>query len=97
MSPGKVAANRGVPRNKKPLQNKVYRFEERVIEGKVTYFLLWGYERDINQGQSWNFHGSVTSEEIRERLSDKQWSKFRQGTRDFIIQRRVDKHNVPIT
>jgi isocitrate lyase len=86
-------ANRGVPRNKKPLQNILYKFEER--GGK--FFMLWAYERHHNTtGGAWNFHGSVTEEEIKARLTVNQWSKFRQGVRTFVHQRRIGGRNVPI-
>ena len=76
------------------MQNLRYRIEERQNEGIITYTLLWGYERDLNKGRSWNFHGQVTEDEIKTLLGG-QWSKFRQDRRDFTIQRRIDKHNIP--
>ena len=95
MEPGKVAANRGVPRNKKPLQNICYRFEERREGETVVYTMLWGYERELNAHGVWNWHGRVTEDEIKKRIGPKSWQKFRQGRRDFTIQRRVDGRNVP--
>lgn len=93
MKPGKVVANRGVARNKKPLQNVLYRFDD----GKEaeTWVLYWAYERDFNRGASWCFHGLVREDEVRKRLTPNQWSKFRQGERSFVRQRRVDGRNVP--
>lgn len=99
MERGKIIANRGVERNKKPLQNLLYWFEDgRPDEaGNPTYNMLWAYERDYNRqsGGSKNFHGQVTLEQIKARLTASQWSKFRQGVRHFVKQRRVDGKNVP--
>lgn len=95
MTPGKVAANRGVARNKKPLQNILYRIDEGKVAG--SWVLYWAYERDFNRGGIWNFHGTVLEEDVRKRLTPKQWSQFRQGVRSFVRQRRVDGRNVPKT
>jgi len=83
MEHAKRYANRGVERNKKPLQNK------------PTFVLLWAYEREYNRHPSKSFHGPVTLDQIKARLTPSQWSKFRQGTREFVKQRRVDGRNVP--
>lgn len=92
MKPGKIVANRGVPRNKTPLQNIVYHFYEMRGGG---FSMSWVHERDYNRGCSMYFHGAVTEEEIRKRLTPNQWSKFRQGERHFIRQRRIDGRNIP--
>ena len=89
----KVHANRGVARNKKPLQNIVYRFE---LGRSGGFHMLWGHERSLNRGGSWNFHGAVTEEQIRDRLTAGQWSRFRQGVRTFVRQRRVDGRNIAV-
>jgi len=86
-------ANRGVARNKRPLQNILLKIEERA--GK--FCLLWAFEREHHCNGSWNFHGAVTEEQIKARLSPRQWSKFRQGERTFVRQRRVDGRNIPST
>lgn len=96
MERGKIVANRGVARNKKPLQNLCYKVEEKPSPEGVIYFLFWGYEREMNRGLPWSFHGSVTLDEIKKRLSPNQWGKFRQGIREFTVQRRVDGHNRPL-
>jgi hypothetical protein len=83
-------ANRGVARNKRPLQNILLKFEEKA--GK--FCMLWAYEREHHRNGGWNFHGVVTEEQIKARLSPRQWSKFRQGEREFVRQRRVDGHNI---
>lgn len=94
MSRANPHANRGVARNKRPLQNIVYKIE---TNKAGAFVLLWTYERDHNRknGGFWYFHGTVTEEEIRLRLTPRQWSKFRQGERTFIRQRRVDGRNIP--
>jgi hypothetical protein len=95
MERGKVFANRGVARNKKPLQNICYRIEEMTSpEGETVYHLYWGYERELNRRGTWSFHGRVTIDDIKKRLGS-QWAKFRQGRRQFIVQRRIDGRNIP--
>lgn len=89
---GKFAANRGVPRNKRPLQNIAYKFTDAPSGG---YHMRWAYERQLNKYGVWNFHGAVTVDEIKAILSVNQWSKFRQGVRQFTVQRRVDGRNIP--
>jgi hypothetical protein len=101
MGKSKYFANVGVERNKRPLQNIVYFITDRDCHGNQVYCLYWAYERDLNssggtdgRGGGMNFHGGVTEEQIRARLTPKQWSKFRQGERNFVKQRRVDGRNV---
>lgn len=93
---GKTFANRGVERNKKPLQNILYRFEEHKKDGITYYIMLWGHERDLNKNGSWNFHGKVSEDEIKARIGVNGWAKFRQGKRDFIKHRRIDGRNIPV-
>jgi len=101
-------ANRGVERNKKPLKNALYKFEvkplkeglpeEQVKEYEQYKFKDQGYIVMLWSMQGWdywNWHGFVTSDEVKKYIGDKQWGKFCQGKREFIVQRRVDKHNVP--
>ncbi len=110
----KYFANRGVERNKKPLQNKVYFIELSQLKGvkpeeleskkeeyakykfkELGYLVLnWQYEKLLNKHKSWNWHGFITPEDLKERLGDKQWAKFCQGKREFVIQRRVDGKNI---
>jgi hypothetical protein len=55
--------------------------------------LSWGYEKRFkNIGLSW--HGFITPEELKEKIGEKQWPKFCQGKRRFIIQRRIDGKNI---
>lgn len=106
---GKEHANRGVERNKKPLQNIVYLVEfSRIKPEAVTpdydkykfkelgYLTLsWQMEKQYNKEPNcMNWHGLITPEELKERLGDKQWGKFCQGKRLFIMQRRIDGKNI---
>lgn len=103
--PGKYFANRGVERNKKPLKNIYYEVEVKQLkeeadkESLAKYkfkdqgylILLWWYEgKDpiINQ------HGMITPGELKERIGVKQYAKFCQGKRVFIMQRRIDGKNI---
>jgi hypothetical protein len=101
MTPGKIAANRGVPRNKKPLQNIILWIEDAksLPDGTKQFALLWAYERDYNQGRSKNFSCVKTLPLMEAYLKDKltpgQWAKFRNGARQFVIQRRINGRNVP--
>lgn len=80
-------ANKGVYRNKKPLQNIIYQFNP--IDND-KWELVWNYERQsIN-----NWHGLLTLDQVKELLTPNQWSKFRQGETRFIKQRRINGKNV---
>jgi len=99
-------ANKGVERNKKPLKNKVYEIEiitesqlkanadlNRLAQYKFKegYLMLFWY----NQGEkNKNWYGFITSEFLKNKLGEKQYSKFCQGKRIFIEQKRVNKKNV---
>lgn len=94
----KIYANKGVKRNKKPLQNIVYRITDRSGDLAPTfnlYQLHWQYEKRLNiKPNVWNYHGEVSLDKIKEILEEKQYSKFRQGKRIFTIQRRIDGKNI---
>lgn len=102
----KVIINRGVERNKKPLQNIVYKIElykfdplpddyaPYMFKNEGVISLCWQYERDLNKFGSWNFHGYITPDQLKERIGAKQWQKFCEGKRQFTVQRRVDGKNV---
>lgn len=106
--PEKYYANRGVERNKKPLQNIIYKIEISTsdsISDKEGYnkykfkelgylHLSWQYEKTYNRDKYMNWHGFITPEDLKEKLGNTQWSKFCQGKRIFIIQRRVDGNNI---
>ena len=85
----KYFANRGVTRNKKPLKNIVYWFETPSY-GKIAY-CNWKYQ-SVNM--IWVSEGVMTYEEVKKIIGEKQWSKFRQGKREFIIQRRINNKNI---
>lgn len=101
----KKFANKGVPRNKKPLKNIVYEIELsqlKKIDDKTKYeqykfkdegylVLHWWYEekRPIK-----NWHGFITVDELKEKIGAKQYSEFCQGKRTFVIQRRVEGKNI---
>ncbi len=104
----KYYANRGLERNKKPLQNIVYTVEIKQLkeDADLSYYLKykfkeegylvlkWQYEKDLNKYGSMNFHGCITPDDLRELLGPKQWAKFCSGKRLFIIQRRENGINI---
>lgn len=91
---GKVVANRGLARNKRPLQNKLLWFEE-LKDGR--FWTHWAYEREYNRGGVRSLDMTpITLDDIKARLTPNQWCKFRQGERHFVEQRRIDGKNVPI-
>ena len=109
MDKGKIYANKGVARNKKPLQNIVIVVELNALKenvkdkasfdkykfkdlGYITCFS--GLEKDYNRDIGISWLGFLTPDELKLRLGDKQWTKFCNGKRKFIIQRRVDGKNV---
>lgn len=101
----KYFANKGVPRHKKPLNNIVYEIELsqlKNIDDKTKYeqykfkdegylVLFWWYE-EKNPIKNW--HGFITVDELKEKIGKAQYSKFCQGKRTFIIQRRIDGKNI---
>jgi hypothetical protein len=56
------------------------------------YLILESWLEEKNPIKCWN--GFITPAELKEKLGEKQWAKFCQGKREFIIQRRVDGRNV---
>lgn len=49
----------------------------------LGYLVLhWKYQHEV----SMNFHGHITPNNLKKLLGVKQWSKFCQGKREFIIQ-----------
>ena len=103
----KAIKNRGIERNKKPLQNIVYKVElAQLKEGTdperyksylfkdLGYLVLnWNYQKDYNKHNCMNWHGFITPEVLKEKLGDKQWAKFCSGKREFVVQRREDGKN----
>lgn len=104
MEKNKAYANRGVNRHKKPLQNMVYsvRIKPEIEGGNkeeyeqyrfkdLGYLLLnWKYEKETQNC----FHGYITVEKLKSLIGAKQYDKFCQGKREFIIQRRVNGGNI---
>lgn len=99
-------ANRGVERNKKPLKNQLYRFivgplkkglDEEWVKSMEQYkFKDQGYivmEWSMQGWDYWNWHGYVTPDQVKVYIGEKQWAKFCQGKRDFVVQRRIDGKN----
>jgi len=106
----KEFANKGVKRNKTPLQNivieiRVGKFKEDNYSDIVKFlekykykdlgYLVWfsDYKKDYNGVYCRFCHGYITPEELKEKLGVKQWMKFCNGKRKFIIQRRVNHKN----
>lgn len=58
--------------------------------------LCWGSDRSSTtlRKESLNFHGPITVKELKEIIGEKQYSKFCQGKRIFIVQRRVNGVNI---
>lgn len=90
MEKNKYFANKGLKRNKKPLKNIIYKFES-PLYNEAIYYCYWKYQ-SINM--IWISKGVMTEDEIKEIIGEKQWSKFCQGKREFIIQRRINNKNI---
>jgi len=98
----KIFANKGVKRNKYPLNNIRYKIDIISLEGvddklkkykfkDLGYLVLyWNKSKD----DIWKYHGFITVSELKNKIGDKQYSKFCQGKREFIIQRRINKKNI---
>lgn len=106
----KAFANRGVPRNKKPLKNIVYQIEVSQLKSSLIseekekyaqykykeegYLILYWWYESKNPMRNW--HGFITPDELKELIGSKQWGKFvNQGKREFVIQRRENGKNIP--
>ena len=83
----------------KPLKEGPTLLED--IRRKVEYaeyrFKDEGYIVSLSELQGsgiryWN--GFIHPQDVRKIIGDKQWSKFCQGKREFIIQRRINGKNV---
>jgi hypothetical protein len=96
-------ANRGVERNKTPLKNIIYtveivslknpedseKYQKYMFKDLGYLSLLWCYDTKYER-ECKNMHGLITPDELKQRIGEKQWSKFCQGKREFVIQRRID-------
>jgi len=96
--------NKGVRRNKKPLKNIIYKVEVIQLKDPTDYeryeqykfkdegYLVLSYQYQNDSAML--SHGFITVEYLRELIGEKQYSKFCQGKREFIIQRRIDNKNI---
>lgn len=104
----KVHKNRGIERNKKPLKNIVYyidvmkelknggnddsKYDQYKFKDEGYLIFHWWYE-EKNPIKHWA--GFITPEKLKEKLGEKQWSKFcGEGKREFVIQRRINGKNI---
>lgn len=104
----KYFANRGVERNKHPIANIVYKIEISQLQNVVDktgyekykfkdlgYLYLYWTKNKATKGEfNWYGHGFITIEELKSRIGEKQYCKFCQGKREFIIQRRINGRNI---
>lgn len=109
MDKGKYYANRGVARNKTPLKNIVYlvevsqlkdttdksQYEQYKFKDLGYLVLFWCYDTKYER-ENIKWHGFVTPDDLKKRIGNTQWSKFCQGKREFVIQRRIDGNNIPL-
>lgn len=98
----KVHANRGITRNKKPLRNVVYKIDlvvpKVIVPGVEQYFfkglgcllLKWKYQQDV----IFKIDGFISPLKLKQLLGETQYSKFCQGKREFISQRRINGKNI---
>lgn len=109
MENNKFTANKGIERNKKPLKNIVYQIEiikelkgkakdnpdydkfKFKDEGYMSY--LWWYEQNNALVMVKSFGGFITIDKLKEFIGEKQYAKFCQGKRQFVIQRRENRKN----
>lgn len=100
----KIYANKGVNRNKKPLKNLIYKVEVVQLKNdantedysqykfKDKGYLVLRSGLQSKTTMAWN--GFITPLELKELLGEKQWAKFCNGKREFIIQRRINGKNI---
>lgn len=90
---------------KKPLNNIVYQIElsqlkpdtdktkyEKYKFKELGYLVLYWWEEEKDPIRNW--HGFTTPDFLKELLGAKQYSKFCQGKRTFIVQRRINGNNL---
>lgn len=81
-------ANKGIKRNKKPLRN----IEVKIVKREDGLYHM--FERIQGTKAYGLCFATYTFDEIKEKLTPNQWCKFQQGQKEFVIQRRVNKHNI---
>ncbi len=74
-----------------PTEEDLVRYEKYKFKDKGYIFLHSHLEEKDPIVSS---HGMITPQDLKEKIGEKQWAKFCQGTREFIIQRRVDGKNI---
>jgi hypothetical protein len=105
MSKDKYFANRGVERNKTPLKNIVYEFRlsqlkegqdpEKYEEFKFKDLGYISYDYWYEEKKPIIYWGGfITIDNLKHLIGTTQYSKFCQGKRLFIIQRRIGGKNV---
>lgn len=103
MSKDKYYANKGVARNKKPLQNIIIKTKlvelpegfnlDDYVDFKFKDLGYITYSKKLERSNINNWYGLIKPTDLKELLGEKQWSKFCQGKREFIIQRRENNKN----
>jgi hypothetical protein len=83
----------------KPMRNDVSeetKSEYEKYKFKDLGYITWssGREQEYNKHNFIGWHGFITPEDLKLRLGEKQWAKFCQGKRKFVIQRRIDGKNI---
>lgn len=70
-------------------------FEKYMFKDLGYITLSWTKSKANKDGSfNWNWHGFITIAELKNRIGEKQYAKFCEGKREFIIQRRVDGKNI---
>lgn len=75
-----------------PTEEETARHNSCFFKDQGFLSLSWWYQTDPNIKF---YHGLIPVEELKEKLSEKQWAKFCQGKREFVIQRRINGANIP--
>jgi len=101
----KYFANKGIMRHKSPISNIKYKVDIiEILKGDINLKDFEKYKfKDLgylvlsqNKGKDdiWVNRGFVTIEQLKDIIGNKQYSKFCQGKREFIIQRRINGKNI---
>ena len=63
------------------------KFEEYKFKDLGYLVLFWAENKNYKSSQfRWKYHGFITVSDLKKKLGEKQYSKFCQGKREFIIQ-----------
>ena len=82
--------------NNLPIEELNEKYKDYKFKDLGYLFLDWTNKPDVNGQTIWFLHGLIKPSELKEKLGEKQYSKFCQGKREFIIQRRIDGKNISI-